>query len=71
LRSILPLDQLLTELIEKRVHAVCFDGVERHPVDTGGAVVLFRQLVGGAKRCPFTDVAIQTPKIATMGQPSP
>src|SRR5262249_51993344 len=60
--SIPSLYQLLTKLIEKRVHAVCFDGVERHPIDTGGAVVLLRQLVGRTERFPFTDVTIQTPK---------
>src|SRR5262249_10918958 len=28
------------------VDTVCFDGVERHPIDARGAIVLFRQLVG-------------------------
>src|SRR5262249_55414451 len=61
LGSIAPLHQLLTELVKTPVHAVCFDGFERHPIDTGGAVVLLRQLVGSVERFPFPDVALQAP----------
>jgi hypothetical protein len=32
LGSIASLHQLLTKLVEKHVHAGCFDGVERHPI---------------------------------------
>src|SRR5262249_57578267 len=59
LGSIAPLHQLLTKLVEKRVHAVCFDGLERHPITARGTVVLFGQLVGGTERLAFADVAIQ------------
>src|SRR5262249_27091042 len=53
---------LLAKLVKKRVHAIRCDGVERHPVDTRGTVVLFRHLIGGAERLSFADVPIQTPK---------
>jgi hypothetical protein len=36
------------KLVEKALHAVDFDGLERHPVCARGAVVLFGQLVGSA-----------------------
>src|SRR5262249_38292378 len=62
LGSIPPLSQLLAELLKKHLHALGFDSVERHPIDTGGAVVLLRQLVGRAERFSFTGVAIQAPK---------
>src|SRR5215510_6862249 len=62
LGSIAPLHQLLAKLVEKRVHAVCFDGLERHPITARGTVVLFGQLVGGTERLAFADVAIQAPK---------
>src|SRR5262245_34970991 len=57
-----PLHQLLAQLVKKRLHAICFDGLERHPITAGGAVVLFGQLVGSAARVPFADVTIQAPK---------
>src|SRR5262245_40133762 len=62
LGSIAPLHQLLAKLVEKRVHAVCFDGLKRHPITARGTVVLFGQLVGGTERLAFADVAIQAPK---------
>src|SRR5262249_54179629 len=62
LGSIAPLHQLLTKLVEKRLHAHRFDGLERDAVSTGGAVVLFGQLIGGMERFPLADVPIQSPK---------
>jgi hypothetical protein len=58
LRSIAPLHQLLAKLVKKRVHTICCEFLERHPIDPGSTVVVFRQLVGGVERFPFTDVAI-------------
>ena len=34
LGSIAPLHQLLAKLVKKWLHAICFDDVERHPIDT-------------------------------------
>src|SRR5712692_9438171 len=50
LRSIAPLHQLLAKLVEKALHTVDFDGLERHPVCARGAIVLLGQLIGGAQR---------------------
>src|SRR5215831_9018815 len=62
LGSIAPLHQLLAKPAKKRVHPILFDGVERHPIDARGAVVLLRQLIGSVERLLFADVPIQSPK---------
>src|SRR5438128_7948195 len=55
-------DQFVPELREEGVHTRVFDGLERHPVDTWGAVVGFRQRVRGAERFQFADMNVQAPE---------
>jgi hypothetical protein len=62
LGSIAPLHQLLAKLAKKGVYALYGDGLERYPINTRGAIVLFGQFIGGAKCFLFADVAIQAPK---------
>src|SRR3977135_3574184 len=45
LGPIAPLHQFLSELVEKSLDTLYFDGLEGHPVGTRSAVILFGQLV--------------------------
>src|SRR4030095_3415504 len=62
LGPIASLHQLVSEPVEKQLHALCFDDLERHPIRAWGAVVLLGHLVGGPKRLAFADVTIQPPE---------
>src|SRR5579863_1773431 len=55
-------DQLLLDLLEETFHPTRFDGLECHPVNSGGAIVCLRHLVGFAERLHLADVHVQTPE---------
>src|SRR5215831_326844 len=62
LRSICPLHQLLTKLVEKCLPTPCLHGFQRHPVNARSSVICPGLQIGFAQSLSFTDVHIQTPK---------
>src|SRR5439155_1810115 len=61
-RPVLARHQLRPYLLEERLHTTRLDGLERHPVDSRGAVVLPGQRIGGVQRLPLADMNVQPPE---------
>ncbi len=66
-RYVATLDQFATYLLEKTLHALFLNALERDSIASRSPIVTLRHLVRSAQRLALADVSVQTPETPVCG----